>query len=910
MKRIIPSSSLSARTAGAALLLAAQCAASPAAHAASLAPAVAAAPNDFGALARRPLKGRIVDGNDQSPLAFSSVAIKGTNRGTTTDADGRFTLDVEDGDVLVVTYVGYELREVPVPAGATTLDVPMKTTSHAIADVIVVGNRASEARTNVDLPVPVDVLTAKEITKTGQTELGQMIHFTAPSFNSTKHAISNVTSYVDPATLRGLGPDQTLVLINGKRRHQSSALNVNNVVGRGSVGTDLNAIPTAAIERVEILRDGAAAQYGSDAIAGIVNIVLKKNPRGGIVNGNYGVTAMGDGHTFDLGVNYGLPLGKRDGFLNLTAQGHHNTPTNRSGDYTGRVYDSDKAKDDALVAQNGFNRHVTTYGTAKNTMGQFFYNGEVALGDAWRLYSFGGYSYKDMTAYGFFRNPSNKARAVLSLFPNGYNPVFPATVQDVASTVGLRRKTAGGWNLDFSVGGGQNIIKTYANHTVNPSYGSNSPTSFYTGTNKFGQVLANVNVSKSFEVSSLKSLSLSYGGEFRVEQYELLAGDEASWKKGPVTTNNPDVGSSGREGIAAVNAVSRTRNNAGVYVDVLSDITDKFLVGVAGRFERYSDFGSNVSGKISTRYKFSEMFSVRGSINRGFRAPSMHQLYYSNYADAQWLTLNGVFDSYPIAHLRNDNPYVQALGVGKLKAETTLDYNLGFTAQVTPDLTFTADAYQIDITDRVVISGQLDATKPALAPVFNGSGYAQVQFFSNALDTRTRGLDVVASYRKRMGRDQDFGLNLAMALNSTKVVGEVRTPPSLANLGTPLVDRVMIGLIEVAQPRSKFIGSANYRFKKLEGLVRATRFGQVTAIQSTAELDQTFSAKVITDASLTYNFTPRVGFTLGANNLFDVYPDQIAFPSLTASGQTPYTRFTSQFGFMGAYYFSALRFSF
>jgi iron complex outermembrane receptor protein len=897
MKRIIPTSSLSARTAGAALLLAAQCATGPAAHAASLAAAATAAPNDFGVLARR-------------PLAFSSVAIKGTNRGTTTDADGRFTLEVEDGDVLVVTYVGYEQREIAVPAGASTLDVTMKTTSHAIADVIVVGNRASEARTNVDLPVPVDVLTAKEITKTGQTELGQMIHFTAPSFNSTKHAISNVTSYVDPATLRGLGPDQTLVLINGKRRHQSSALNVNNVVGRGSVGTDLNAIPTAAIERVEILRDGAAAQYGSDAIAGIVNIVLKKNPRGGIINGNYGVTAMGDGHTFDLGVNYGLPLGKRDGFLNLTAQGHHNTPTNRSGDYTGRVYDADKTKDDALVAQNNFNRHVTTYGTAKNTMGQFFYNGEVALGDAWRLYSFGGYSRKDMTAYGFFRNPSNKQRAVLSLFPNGYNPVFPATVDDIASTVGLRRKTAGGWNLDFSLGGGQNIIKTYANHTVNPSYGSNSPTDFYTGTNKFGQVLANVNVSKSFEVSGLKSLSLSYGGEFRVEQYELLAGDEASWKKGPVTTNNPDVGSSGREGIAAVNAISRTRNNAGVYVDLLSDITDKFLVGVAGRFERYSDFGSNVSGKISTRYKFSEMFSVRGSINRGFRAPSMHQLYYSNYADAQWLTLNGVFDSYPIAHLRNDNPYVEKLGVGKLKAETTLDYNLGFTAQVTPDLTFTADAYQIDITDRVVISGQLDATKPALAPTFNGSGFAQVQFFSNALDTRTRGLDVVASYRKRMGRDQDLGLNLAMALNSTKVVGEVRTPASLANLGTPLVDRVMIGLIEVAQPRSKFIGSANYRFKKLEGLVRATRFGEVTAIQSTAELDQTFAAKVITDASLTYNFTPRVGFTLGANNLFDVYPDEIAFPSLRASGQTPYTRFTSQFGFLGAYYFSALRFSF
>ena len=909
MKHNLPSSPLTARMAGMALLLAAQCAANPAVSASS-AVSLSASAIDFGPLARRPLAGRILDGNDQSPLAFASVAVKGTNRGTTTDADGNFKLDVDDGDVLVISYVGYELREMSVPDGATTLTVPMKTASHTIADVIVVGNRASEARTNVDLPVPVDVLTAKEITRTGQTEVGQMLHFTAPSFNSTKHAISNVTSYVDPATLRGLGPDQTLVLINGKRRHQSSALNVNNVVGRGSVGTDLNAIPSAAIERVEILRDGAAAQYGSDAIAGIVNIVLKKNPRGGVVTGNYGITAKGDGATYDTGINFGLPVGKRDGFLNLTAQGHHNDPTDRSGQYTGRVYNSDKATDDALVAQNNFNRDVTKYGTARNTMGLFFYNGEVALGEKWRLYSFGGYSYKDMTAYGFFRNPSNKARAVLSLFPNGYNPVFPATVQDVASTVGLRNKTASGWNLDFSAGFGQNIIKTYANHTVNPSYGANSPTEFYTGTNKFGQALANVNVAKSFEVGGLKSFSLAYGGEFRVEQYELVAGDEASWKKGPVTTNNPDVGSSGREGIGTANAVKRTRNNAGVYVDVLSDISDKFLVGAAARFENYSDFGANVSGKISTRYKFTDLFSVRGSLNRGFRAPSMHQLYYSNYADAQWLNINGVFDSYPIAHLRNDNPYVEKLGIGKLKAETTLDYNLGFTAQVTPDLVFTADAYQIDITDRVVISGQLDAKAGALAPTFVGSGFAQVQFFSNALDTRTRGLDVVASYRRKMDRDQEMSLNLAMALNETKVVGEVRTPAQLAKLGTPLIDRVMIGLIEKAQPRSKFISSASYRFKKLEGLLRATRFGEVTAIQTNSELDQTFAAKIITDASLTYSFTPRVGLTLGANNLFNVYPDEIAFPGLTASGQTPYTRFTSQFGFMGAYYFSALRFSF
>ena len=853
------------------------------------------------------VSGRVL-GSRNETIPGATVLEQGTNNGSAANSEGVFTLSVDSAATLIFSAIGFQAQRVPLNK-RTTIEVVLQVSAQDLNEVVVVGSRGLPL-TNVARPVPVDVLTSREIVRTGQTDLGQMLHFTAPSFNSTKHAISNVTTYVDPATLRGLGPDQTLVLVNGKRRHQSAALNVNNVVGRGSVGTDLNAIPTAAIERVEILRDGAAAQYGSDAIAGIVNIVLKKNPHGGTVTGNYGITEKRDGATYDTGINVGLPVGKSDGFLNLTLQGHHNDPTDRSGNFTGRVYNANVRKDDSLVALQRFDRDVTTYGLAKNTMGQFFYNGETGLGGPWRVYSFGGYSYKDITAYGFFRNPSNRARAVLPLFPNGYNPKFPAKVQDAAATVGVRRATNGGWNMDFSVGGGQNIIDAYANTTVNPSYGSASPTSFYSGRYRFGQGLADVNLSKSFtNIGGLKSLNMAYGAELRAERYELVAGDDASWKKGPVTLNNPDVGSSGREGIGQGNAVVRTRSNVGVYADVESDLTRNLLVGVAGRFENYSDFGANVSGKLSARYKILDRFSVRGSINRGFRAPSMHQLYYSSNADAQWLTINGVFDSYPVAHLRNDNPYLAALGVSKLKAETTLDYNFGLTAQITPKLTFTADAYQIDITDRVVISGQIDAKSAALAPIFNGSGYAQVQFFSNALDTRTRGVDVVGSYRKQ-SKDQELNFSLALALNQTKLRGEVRSPDKLAKLGTPLVDRVMIGLIEVAQPRSKFIGSASYRYKKLEGLVRATRFGEVTAVQTTSDLDQTFRAKIITDASLTFGFTPSIGLTLGANNLFNIYPDQIEFPSLTATGQTPYTRFTSQFGFMGAYYFTALRFSF
>ncbi len=863
-----------------------------------------------GQIADRQIKGTVTSTLDNLPLEGATVTIKGTSRGTTTNSRGEFQINADDGDVLEVNYVGYEALSIAVN-NQRSFNLSLVSIAKNMEQVTVIGSRAAIIRTNVERPVPVDVFSSKEIVKTGQTELAQMIHFSAPSFNSTKHGISNVTSYVDPATLRGLGPDQTLVLVNGKRRHQSAALNVNNVVGRGSVGTDLNVIPTNAIERVEILRNGAAAQYGSDAIAGIVNLQLKRASKGGSVSTHYGVTKKGDGETFEESVNFGLPLGKKGGFINTTFQAHHNDPTDRSTPFNGRVYNSNVAKDDSIIAARNFNRQIagTKYGTSKNTSGIAFYNAEIPLANNWALYSFGGYSYKAVTAYGFFRPPSNAKRAVLNIYPNGYAPVFPANLQDISSTVGFKRTNKAGWNMDFSNTYGQNYIKLFSNTTVNPSYGESSPTSFYGGALVFGQNTTNADFSKSVTtISGLKSLNLSFGAEYRMEHYQIKQGDDPSWKKGKLI--NTDVGASGREGFADVNAVKRKRNNVGIYADVESDISDKLLLAAAARFENYSDFGSNLSGKLSARYKFSKAFSLRGSINRGFRAPSMHQLYYSNNADAQWLTINNVFDAYPIGHLRNDNKYVEALGIGKLKAETSLDYNAGMTLQLGKKFLMTVDAYQIDIKDRVVISAQLDATSAALAPIFAGSGYALVQFFSNAIDTRTKGLDVVSTYKERFGAESELTLSAALMLNETKLHGDIRTPDKLSSVGSNLIDRSMLGLIEVAQPRNKFITSATYRYKKVEALLRATRFGEVTARQNNPAQDQTFGIKILTDASLTYNISRKVAWSVGGNNIANVYPDKIALVALTGSGQTPYTRFTSQFGFMGAYYYTSVRINF
>lgn len=854
------------------------------------------------------ITGAVTNAQNGEPLAGATVALKGKNRAVTTNAEGKFSIEAEPGDVLIITSVGF-LPNTVIIGNEINYTVKLNAGDGNLGNITVIGSRG-KPRTDVERPVPVDVFSAREIQKTGQTELGQMIHFSAPSFNSTKHGISNVTSYVDPATLRGLGPDQTLVLVNGKRRHQSAALNVNNVVGRGSVGTDLNVIPTGAIERVEILRDGAAAQYGSDAMAGIVNLQLKRNAKGSTYNAHFGVTKKGDGKTYEQSFNFGLPLGRKDGFFNTTLQFHHNDPTDRSTPFNGKVYNSNQTTDDSIIAARKFNRQITgtKYGLSKNTNGIGFYNAELPLQHNWALYSFGGYSFKNITAYGFFRPPSNAKRRVLNIYPNGYSPVFPATLQDVSNTVGFKRKSNTGWDMDFSNTYGRNHIALYSNTTVNPSYGDASPTSFFGGNLIFSQNSTNVDFSKSFTMKGVKSFNFSTGTEFRMEQYQIKKGDNPSWKKG--TLQNTDVGASGREGFADVNEVKRKRNNFGVYVDVESDITNMLLLSAALRFENYSDFGSNLSGKISARYKIGNNFSLRGSINKGFRAPSMHQLYYSNNADAQWLTINSVFDAYPIGHLRNDNKYVQALGIGKLKAETSIDFNTGFTLQLAKKFLLTVDAYQIDIKDRVVISAQLDATSPALAPTFNGSGYALVQFFSNALDTRTKGLDVVTTYTEKFGIEHQITFTAALMLNETKLKGSIRTPDKLSSVGSNLIDRVTLGLIEVAQPKNKAIASVNYRYKKVEALIRATRFGEVTARQSNPAQDQTFSAKIITDASLSWNFNSRISWSIGANNIGNVYPDKITLVALTGAGQTPYTRFTSQFGFMGAYYYSSVRIAF
>ncbi len=604
-----------------------------------------------------PITGKVISAKGEA-LPGVSIVVKGTKRGTSTEVDGSFKINADKDEVLQFSFIGYQNQEITVGEN-NVVNVTLAESASQLSEVVVIGSRG-QPRTDVERPVPVDVLSAKELQATGQVELGQMVQFNSPSFNSAKTGINGVANYADPATLRGLSPDQVLVLVDGKRRHQFSALNLNVTVGLGTVVTDMNSIPSLALDRVEVLRDGAAAQYGSDAIAGIVNLGLNKSIGKGTFKTQYGITKMGDGGTYMGALNYGFKLGKEKSYLNITLHYQHANGTDRSdfynprpvagGTYTG-IYSSTQATDEATLKTRGVwgdygTFKVTKYGSNQNTAYQSFYNLGYPINDKWNVYSFGGVSIKDVLAYGFFRvaNPSN-ANSTPEIFPDGFTPQLPGKTIDYSSVVGVNRKVIDGWNLDFSAGYGHNYLDLWANNTVNPSMGANSPTEFYVGRSAVRQTTIEANISKNYKgLLGTKNTNVAFGSQFRAEQFLLKKGSAESYQVGQLaTTKNKAPGSSGRPGIAPADETNATRNNIGLYADVESDITNKFLVAAALRYENYSDFGSNVSGKLAARLKLSESISIRGSINKGFRGSiitaDVQQCYYldraswSNYSD-------------------------------------------------------------------------------------------------------------------------------------------------------------------------------------------------------------------------------------------------------------------------------------
>jgi iron complex outermembrane recepter protein len=833
-----------------------------------------------------------------------------------------------------------------------------ETNADAGETIIVTGTRRSD-RTVADSPVPVDVISVENLTQSGFTETNRLLNEQVPSFNFPQPSITDGTDVVRPATLRGLGPDQTLVLINGKRRHTASLLNINGSVGRGTAAVDINLIPSIALGRVEVLRDGAAAQYGSDAIAGVINFQLRDRPEGGRITATYGqyetkidgvpeVTGLtltggqptlapdgtyqttnsgksrsaSDGKTLTIAGVVGLPVGD-GGFINFAGEFQDRGATNRAGYDPRRQY----ALVGALVdpRELTFDRLSHIYGDAATKDMKFVMNSSVPLTSGIDLYSFATYGYRDGKSAGFYRIASD-ARNVLAIYPNGFLPLINTDLNDFAGTVGLKGNM-GGWKWDLSGQYGVNRFDFRITNSLNRSFGAASQLAFDSGGLRYAQTLANLDISRELSVGFAKSVSLAGGVEYRRESFDIRPGEVASYANGTAGgAPGAQVFPGFRPTIGGQSVDQpNSRRNISAYAELDADISDAFSIQAAGRFEDYSDFGSDWNGKLAARLEPVEGFAIRGAIATGFRAPSLQQQF---YAAAATNNVNGVL--LETVTLPVSNPVAIALGAKPLDSETSISYSAGVVFSAIPKLNITVDVYQVSIDDRIVVTENLQATRDALgnptganpgsavAGILNAAGFNTVnaaRFFVNGVDTRTRGVDAVATYRMDIGEGK-LNLTAGFNYNKTKVQRVLAAAGPLAQVpGITLFGRQETLRLAQGQPKTKINLGADYDQGWFGMTLRANRYGKVLGAGSDTFLDVPLAAKWLTDMEIRGTFAEKFTIAVGANNLFDVYPDTVPTgrgtdPATNAGRNFPATNYFlpysnfSPFGFNGRFLYA------
>jgi iron complex outermembrane receptor protein len=919
--------------------------------------------------------------DDQNiPLPGVSILLKGTTTGTITDFDGKYTIEADSGDILVFSYVGFNTQEKTVdgPLLNVTLQAGLE-----LENVVVVGSRNAN-RTATDTPVPVDVLDVTELVQSApQVSVTEILNYAAPSFSSNPQSISDGTDHIAPASLRGLGPDQVLVLINGKRRHKTGLVNVNGTFGRGSVGTDMTTIPSNSISRIEILRDGAAAQYGSDAIAGVINIVLKKSVNelqvdlttGANFTSEHGPDKSVDGEKVNLGLNYGLPIGEDGGYINFTGNFNYRGSTNRMQEWEGTIfnaynsiervasndnYDISLLLDDDLddifqyagsagITLNGdetkeelqgilsadatdselsarglqrsdFNMQV---GQSEIRGAQFFANLSIPLGENLELYSFGGLSFKTGTAAGFYRLP-NQSRTYTPAYLNGFLPEINSNISDQSVAFGIKGML-GDWNVDFSNSYGRNEFLYRITNSNNASLANSTPFEADSGGFNYSENTTNFDMSQFFD-DILAGLNIAFGAEYRVENYAIVAGEEVSYAQYNTLGNvhdptDPDsmvptdfFGSSRPGGIQVFpgfkpdNEVDAFRNAIAGYFDVEADFTESILVSGAVRYENFSDFGGTLNFKLASRIKASENFNIRGGLQTGFRAPSLHQIHYSSTST---LFVDGIPNEVGI--FSNTSRVARLLGIETLKEETSFGGTVGFTARVpSANLKITLDGYLVNIDDRVILTGQFDDNGNAeLANLFQQANATQAAFFANSVDTQTKGIDLVIDHKATLSDEISLTNTLAFTFSET-TVEEVKVPEAIANAGLSdtYFDPTSRIYLESAVPTTK--GNLSHNLKVGDHwnfFLRNGYFGEVEEATNNDDptIDTTFGGKVITDLTVGYNFSSNLRLTVGANNLLDVYPDEND-PAFRSDGRFIYSRRSVQFGTNGRHVFGRLTF--
>lgn len=848
------------------------------------------------------VSGKVKDAAGEG-IPGATVAISNTQSGAISGSTGSYRVALRPGRYEIrVRLLGYAAVKdsVTITAGGNvTKDFTLNKAAAALQAVAVIGSRGEE-RTVIDAPVPIDVLSATDLKNSGRVETAQMIQAAAPSFNFPRPSITDGTDNVRPATLRGLGSDQTLVLINGKRRHTSALVNINGSVGRGQAAVDFNAIPQGMIDHIEVLRDGAAAQYGSDAIAGVINVVLKKEAASeisasvGETNSSVG-NVKGDGKLFQIAGVHTVNL--NNGFLTLAGELRDRGSTNRSYPDPRAQYFANDPRNSLPYPYN--HRFGDSY--THDSYGWFDYGRTLESG--YQIYSFGGISYRFGDGAGFFRRP-NDDRNVRAIYPDGFLPVIQPTSFDGSLGAGIKGR-ASGWDWDLGSVYGSNQLSYEVANSLNASMGTASPRRFDAGKLQFSQWTTNLDLHRALKTEIPTRIGV--GAEFRMDMFQITAGEPASYIAGGVNIiDGPNAGKPAAPGSQVFpgfkpgDAGSHSRNNTGAYVDLESDVTKEWLVGLAGRAENYSDFGSTANGKFSTRYSVAKGFNLRGAVSTGFRAPSLHQEYFSATSTN---FINGApFDirTFPVK-----DPIARLLGATDLKPEKSVNFSGGVALEPAKNLSLTADYYYITIKDRIVFSDNFIGAQ--VTQLLTSNGYNGVQggrYFTNAISTKTQGVDVVVNYGLDLS-DAGFA-RLTAGYNNTmnQVTNVIPTPPQLSTQSEALFGRVERGRIEVGQPRDNLIVTANWSLKAFGFTATAHRYGQVIIRGTPADgsLDNTLNPQTLVDLSANWKLPIGPTLAIGVDNVSDTYPNRLK-SGTDFNTITRYSGF-SPFGFNGRYIYA------
>ncbi|MES2160279.1 MAG: TonB-dependent receptor [Pseudomonadota bacterium] len=793
------------------------------------------------------------------------------------------------------------------------------------ATVVVTGTRVAN-RSVLDTSAPVDVISAETLGTGGVNEISQALSIALPSLNFPRPALADGTDTIRPATLRGLAPDQTLVLVNSKRRHTSALVNLNGTIGRGSAAVDLNAIPTAIIKNIEVLRDGASAQYGSDAISGVINLRLRTDRDGGEFVTSYGARVTDydfiagappagatwsaptsrrrtDGQNASVSAWKGLSLGA-SGFVTIAAEYKDQAHTERSGYDVRQQYPLVNGAFDPREAT--INRFNAWYGEPEIKQSTVFANAGYNLSGNVKLYGWSGYQRRDARSPGFFRR-ALQDQNVLSIYPDGFLPKIAPTVDDYSAAGGITW-SIGDWDMDSSLSYGKNKMAYTIENTLNRSIGPGSKTSFDAGGFAYDQLTYNLSGVRSVDIAGLAApLNVALGAEVRREGYSMTAGEPDSYRYGGQVLANGTPAPPGAQvfpGFRPSDVSDNHRTAAGAYVDLETKLTDKLLASAAVRGEHYSDFGNNVTGKLAARYDFAREFALRGSVQNGFRAPSPQQQFFTSTSTN---FINGV--PFEITTFKPSDPAAIALGAKPLDAEKSVNLSLGAVMRFGA-MSLTVDGYRIKIRDRIVLSENLTATNVRNYLASQGFiGVGGGRFFINGVDTTTEGVDIVANWPLNLGTSGKFDFTLAANVSNTDVT-KVPTTAQLTALNPApiLFDRVNVLTLERGQPKNKLNASVNWKQGPLGATLRATRYGEVLAPGTTPAFDFTMGAKTVVDVEGRYAVTSKLQLALGADNLFDTYPDALP-AALNTTGNAPFSNY-APFGRSGRYVYARMNYTF